>query len=153
MKARTMLIIMAIAVATTVALAAPAAATVTRIDLHAWDTRTSDDPGCHLVDTQTLHEDIKGQLVEVNGSTHIDLLLSGTVTFKEMGESFLGAYSLPITIFQQPDGSFETTASYTAVAKGDEGHVAMLHHNVHVTFVAPDRLDWSISNLEHTCTS
>jgi hypothetical protein len=134
------------------ALAAPAGATVTRTSLRASTTRTSEDPGCRLVDLQTLHENIKGWLIDVNGSTHVDLLLSGTVTFEELGQSFAGTYSLPITMYQQPDGSFETTGSYTAVAKGDEGDVAMLHQIAHVTFFAPDRLDTSISTLHHTCT-
>jgi hypothetical protein len=126
-------------------------ASVTRTDLQTSLTRTFEAPGCHLVDLQTLHETVQGQLVDINGSTHIDLLLSGTVSFDESGESFFGRYSLPVTMFQQTDGSFASTGSYTAVAMGDEGHVAMLHHNVHMTFVAPDRLDITISNLEHTC--
>ena len=152
MKARSALLAVTIAMGMLTAIATPAAATVTRQDLQASIVRTFDAPGCHLVDIQTLHETIKGQLVDVNGSTHLDLLLSGTVTFEEDGESFVGSYSLPITMYERPDGTFESTGSYTAVAKGDEGHIAMLHHNVHVTFLAPDRLDWTISNLEHTCT-
>src|SRR4051812_17790179 len=86
-----------------VTLAAPAGATVTRTELRASTIRTFDAPGCRLVDVQTLHENVKGWLILANGSMHIDLLLSGTVTFEELGQAFAGTYSLPITAFQQPD--------------------------------------------------
>jgi hypothetical protein len=145
-------IALAMAVGSLLAFAAPAQATVTRTQLRASTIRTFDAPGCRLVDVQTLHEDVKGWLMDVNGATHVDLLLSGTVTFEELGQSFVGRYSLPMAMFQQPDGSFVTSGSYTAVAKGDDGDVAMLHHIVHVTFFAPDRLDTSISILDHTCS-
>ena len=149
---RMLVVVVAVAIVVIALSGGIAGATVTQnTRMRTSDTRTSEDPGCRKVDTITLHEDIVGHLVEVNGAIHVDVLMSGTISFDEDGQAFRGTFRQPFTLFQQPDGSIETTQVYTAVAKGNLGDVAMLHVTAHVTFIAPNNLVSSFAILQHEC--
>jgi hypothetical protein len=100
------------------------------------DVRTFQDIGCREQDLVTLQEDVRGHVVLVNGGLRVNVLMSGVITFGEEGQDFVGSFAYPFTLMIQAGGSSTITQAYTAIAKDDEGDVAVLHVTAHTTYVA-----------------
>ncbi|MEP6973383.1 MAG: hypothetical protein ABI869_04465 [Actinomycetota bacterium] len=121
----------------TAMVATTAWADVTRTVIHTTISYSSVDPGCFEQDTIYIQGDLMSHEVDVNGDIHYANLTTGTVTFTENGEAFLGHFSYPVSVNLKAGAPSATvTQTITQVAKGDAGHVAELHLTVHTTFVA-----------------
>jgi hypothetical protein len=133
--------------------ATPARAAVTGNDsFRTSDVRTFLDIGCLEQDLVTLHEDVRGHVVLVNGGLRVNVLMSGVITFSEEGQDFVGSFAYPFTLMIQAAGSSTITQAYTAIAKGDQGNVAVLHVTAHTTYVASSGIATSDFAIVHqTC--